>query len=59
MMQAFNDLEFSAEHQDNIFRTLAGILNLGNVSFEENKSKVRKTAGYYSACASSLKLNTK
>ncbi|GMH78324.1 hypothetical protein TL16_g07756 [Triparma laevis f. inornata] len=39
MMQAFNDLEFSAEHQDNIFRTLAGILNLGNVSFAENESK--------------------
>ncbi|GMH55653.1 hypothetical protein TrST_g11594 [Triparma strigata] len=39
MMQAFNDLEFAADHQDNIFRTLTGILNLGNVSFEDNPDK--------------------
>ena len=35
MMQAFNDLDFSKTQQDEIFKTLAGILNLGNVKFQE------------------------
>ena len=39
MMQAFNDLEFTADHQDNIFKSLTGILNLGNVAFEENTAQ--------------------
>ena len=36
MTQAFNSLEFSEETQDNIFEALAGILNLGNINFQES-----------------------
>ena len=34
MMQAFNNLEFAKKQQDEIFKCLAGILNLGNVKFQ-------------------------
>jgi len=41
--EAMNVLNFSAEEQDFILRTTAGILHLGNIDFEDKGSGVKSS----------------